>query len=314
MEPNYEVDHINQINRCPMTTTRWKTTQTVGCLIAGCLASIAILQPEAAGTAEQAPAKIVYLEDVAYGRLNGAGLLADIAYPESKEPLPAIISVHGGRWVGGHKRDASTIKVEQWAGFGFFAMSIDYRLKYCTPAPACYQDFQCANRYVHAHAKKFNVDPNRIFLIGQSAGGHMVSLAATLGDGPYPRTGGWEKESNDFRAAISVAAAYDFVALDWGALWTPPGVPVDEARALASPTKHVTKTSKPLLILHSDNDRSVPIDNALTMIDVLKKAEARHTFHRYPEMGHMGINDEVIKQSLAFIKEVSAKPVDEKGP
>jgi acetyl esterase/lipase len=262
--------------------------------------------------AESRAANVVHREDVAYGRVHGAGLLADVAYPESKEPLPAIISVHGGRWVGGHKRDASTIKVEQWAGFGFFAMSIDYRLKNCTPAPACYQDFQCAIRYVHAHAKQYNIDTSRIFLIGQSAGGHMVSLAATLGDGPYPRTGGWDKESNEFRAAISVAAAYDLVALDWGALWTPPGVPVDEARALASPTRHVTKQSKPLLILHSDNDRSVPIANALTMIDVLEKAGARHTFHRYPEMGHMGINDEVIAKSLAFIKEQSATPEEKR--
>ncbi len=261
---------------------------------------------------EKAATKIISREDVVYGRVTGAGLLADIAYPESKEPLPAIISVHGGRWVGGHKKDTSTIKVEQWAGFGFFAMSIDYRLKGTTPAPACYQDFQCAIRYVHAHAKEFNIDTSRIFLMGQSAGGHMVSLAATLGDGPYPRTGGWEKESNDFRAGISVAAAYDLVALDWGALWTPPGVAVEEARALASPTKHVTKTSKPLLILHSDNDKSVPVANALTMIDVLEKAGARHTFKHYPDLGHMQITDEVIKQSLAFIKEQSAKPSDVK--
>ena len=139
----------------------------------------------------------------------------------------------------------------------------------------------------------------------------MVSLAATLGDGPYPRTGGWEKESNDFRAAISVAAAYDLTTLDWGNLWTPPGVDPDEARVQASPTRHVTAKSKPLLVLHSDNDRSVPIANALAMIDVLKKAGSRHTFHRYPEMGHMGINDEVIARAREFIKEVSAKPAEQ---
>ena len=256
--------------------------------------------------AKAAP-KIVSREDVVYGRVHGAALTADVAWPESKEKLPAILSVHGGRWVGGHKKDASTIKVDQWAGFGFFAMSIDYRLKNCTPAPACYQDVQCALRYLHAHAKEYNIDENRIFLIGQSAGGHMVSLAATLGDGPYPRTGGWEKESNDFRAAISVAAAYDLVTLDWGALWTPPGVPVEEAREIASPTRHVKKEMKPLLVLHSDNDKSVPIANALTMVDILKKAEAPHVFHRYPEMGHMGINQEVIDRSLEFIKNVSKK-------
>ncbi|MBI3866548.1 MAG: alpha/beta hydrolase [Planctomycetia bacterium] len=252
--------------------------------------------------ATAAAPKVTVQEDVVYGRVHGSGLLADVAWPESKDLLPAIISVHGGRWVGGHKKDASTIKVEQWAGFGFFAMSIDYRLKDCTPAPACYQDLQCAIRFVHANAEKYKVDPKRIFLIGQSAGGHMVSLAATIGDGPYPRTGGWDKASNDVVAAISVAAAYDLQSLDWGKLWTPPGVELAAAQAQASPNKHITKDSKPILVLHSDNDRSVPIDNALMMVDALKAAGARHKFHRYPEMGHMGINQEVIDRSLEFIK------------
>jgi acetyl esterase len=265
-------------------------------------------QPAAADPADSP--KIVYQEDVVYGRIHGAGLLADVAYPQSKKKLPAIISVHGGRWVGGHKRDGSTIKVEQWAGFGFYAMSIDYRLKNCSPAPACYQDFQCAIRYVHAHAEQYNIDTRRIFLIGQSAGGHLVSLAATLGDGPFPRTGGWETASNDFRAAISVAAAYDLPTLDWGALWTPPGIAPDAARAQASPNRHITKQSKPLLIMHSDNDRSVPIANALIMVEALEKAGAQHTFHRYPEMGHMGINQEVIDKSLAFIEKISSAAED----
>lgn len=295
-----------------MTTTRFRIAWAVCGLFVAALVTNRFSEREVGKADEKAAAKIVVREDVVYGRVHGAGLLADIAYPESKEPLPAIVSVHGGRWVGGHKKDTSTIKVEQWAGFGFFAMSIDYRLKNSTPAPACYQDFQCAIRYVHAHAKEFNIDTQRIFLMGQSAGGHMVSLAATLGDGTYPRTGGWEKESNDFRAGISVAAAYDLVALDWGNLWTPPGVDPTEARAYASPTKHVTKTSKPLLILHSDNDRSVPIANALTMIEVLQKAGARHKVHHYPDLGHMQITDEVIARSREFIKENSAKPSDGK--
>jgi len=103
------------------------------------------LAPIAAGADEPA-AEITLRQDIVYGQLHGAGLLADVAWPTSNDPLPAIISVHGGRWVGGNKRDGSTIKVEQWAGFGFFAMSIDYRLKDCSPAPACYQDVQCAIR------------------------------------------------------------------------------------------------------------------------------------------------------------------------
>jgi acetyl esterase/lipase len=294
------------MTKIPKTTRDFIPRLALGLLLA--CATVRWVQTPVHADDETASPKIVHREDVVYGRVHGAGLLADIAYPESTRKLPAILSVHGGRWVGGHKRDASTIKVEQWAGFGFFAMSIDYRLKNCTPAPACYQDLQCAIRFLHAHADPFNIDPERIFLIGQSAGGHMVSLAATLGDGPYPRTGGWEKASNDFRAAISVAAAYDLLSLDWGALWTPPGVPPDEARTLASPNKHVKRDSKPLLVMHSDNDRSVPIANALIMVEALKQAGSRHTFHRYPEMGHMGINEEVIDKSRAFIREILEEP------
>jgi alpha-L-fucosidase 2 len=209
--------------------------------------------------------------------------------------------VHGGRWKGGHRRDASAINVKQWAGFGFFAMSIDYRLVGCTPAPACYQDLQCAIRFLHANADQFPIDTKRIFLIGQSAGGHMVSLAGTLGDGPFPRTGGWEKASNEVRAVIAVAANYELTGLSWGDIWTPPGVDPIKARKLASPVNHVSKEIRPHLILHSDNDQSVPIENALQMVEALKKANAPFTFERYPKMGHMGINDEVIKQARAFI-------------
>jgi alpha-L-fucosidase 2 len=270
---------------------------------------LAVVLPAAndAISAEPAAGRIIEKPDVVYGRVHGAGLLADIAYPESNKPIPAIISVHGGRWRGGHKRDRSTIVVKQWAGFGLFAMSIDYRLVGCTPAPACYQDVQCAIRFVHAHAKQFNIDTKRIFLIGQSAGGHMVSLAATIGDGTFPRTGGWEKASNDVRAVISVAANYELTTLSWGNIWTPAAGDAVAARKLASPVNHVSGKTRPLLILHSDNDRSVPIANALLMIDALKKSKAIHTFHRYPRAGHMGITDEVIKRSLEFIKQQSAR-------
>ena len=148
------------------------------CFVTGCFTATVVLfsmgtlsmAEESKGESEAGP-PIVELNDVAYGRVHGAGLLADIAHPaESKKPLTAIISVHGGRWRGGDKRDKSTVVVKQWAEFGFFAMSIDYRLVGCSPAPACYQDFQCAIRYVHAHAKDYHIDTDRIFVIGQSAG------------------------------------------------------------------------------------------------------------------------------------------------
>lgn len=252
--------------------------------------------------------QVVVKQDVIYGTVHGAGLVADIAYPEGNGPFPALLSVHGGRWVGGHRNDTSTIKVGQWAQFGFFAMSIDYRLAGCTPAPACYQDMLCALRWIHAHAKDYHIDRKRIFLMGQSAGGHMVSLAATLGEGRYPKTGGWGDQPHDFRAAISVAACYDLPNLDWGKLWTPTSGDVLEARKLASPLHHVAAKNRPLLIIHADNDRSVPVKQAFDMVAALEKAKARYQFRHSTDKGHMQITPYVIAEARRFIDEASGLP------
>src|SRR5262249_28997974 len=253
--------HLDPSECCTMKKMRT-------CLLLACcgvaISSLAV----AAGDSPKAdanPAKIVEKQDLVYGRVDGAGLLADVAYPEGDGPFPAIISVHGGRWRAGHRNDASSIKVREWAEKGFFAMSIDYRLVTCTPAPACYQDMLCAIRWVNANAKEYHIDTDRIYLIGQSAGGDLVSFSATASRGPFKRTGGWDTVKPEFRAAISVAGPYELNSLDWGNIWTPPGANVEEARKLASPMTHVSDKIKPLLIIHADNDRSVPIQQAVDM-------------------------------------------------
>lgn len=258
--------------------------------------------------ARQASAPIVTRTNVIYGRVEGSALLANLAYPEGPGPRPAILSVHGGRWRAGHRADASSIKVTQWAEFGFFAMSIDYRLVGGSPAPAPYVDLRCAIRWLHAHADDYGVDPERVYLIGQSAGGHMVSLAAAYGDGAYPKAGGWADAPSDVRAVISVAGAYDLPTLSWGNLWTPLSGDVDEARRMASPVTHVSATTRPTLIIHSDDDRSVPVQQAVDMAARLKAAGVPHRFTHHTDRGHMGITDEVVKDARAFIAEMEPKP------
>jgi alpha-L-fucosidase 2 len=257
--------------------------------------------------ARQASAPVVTRTDVIYGRVEGSALLANIAYPDGPGRRAAILSVHGGRWRAGNRTDASSIKVTQWAEFGFFAMSIDYRLVGGSPAPAPYIDLRCAIRWLHAHTDDYGVDPARVYLIGQSAGGHMVSLAGTLGDGPYPKAGGWDDARSDIRAVISVAGPYELNTLSWGNLWTPVSGNVEEARTLASPITHVSATTKPTLVIHSDDDRSVPVQQAVDMVAKLKAAGVQHRFVRYTDRGHMGITDEVIKEARAFIAEVEPK-------
>lgn len=272
---------------------------------AGGLLNDSLMVPPVA--ARQPSAPVVTRTDIIYGRVEGSALLANLAYPDGPGSRPAILSVHGGRWRAGNRTDASSIKVAQWAEFGFFAMSIDYRLVGGSPAPAPYVDLRCAIRWLHAHAGDYGIDPERVYLIGQSAGGHMVSLAAALGEGPYPKAGGWDKAPSDVRAVISVAGAYDLNTLSWGNLWTPVTGNVEDARRIASPMTHVSATTKPTLIIHSDDDKSVPVQQAADMVAKLKSAGVQHRYVHYTDRGHMGITDEVVKEARAFIAEVEPK-------
>jgi acetyl esterase/lipase len=264
------------------------------------LIGVAFLVPSAA--AAQVPVTVE--TDVVFSRTNGSAVLADIAYPVGERDLPVIVYVHGGRWRSGERVNDEGLQVAEWAGLGFFAMTIDYRLVGATPAPAAYQDVQTAIRWVHAHADTYGIDPERIYLIGNSSGGHLVALAATLGEGPYERVGGWEDARSDVRAVISAAGAYDLNTLSWGDLWTPVDQDAVEARRIASPIHHIGPGTKPILIVHSDDDRSVPIQQAVDMARALESHGVMHRFVHYADRGHMSVTDEVKEHTLAFIAEV----------
>ena len=248
--------------------------------------------------------QIVVEQDVVYGRTAGSALVADIAYPVSEAPVPAMIYVHGGRWRAGERTGRDRLDVYEWAGEGFFSMTIDYRLVPASPAPAPYQDLLCAIRWIHAHAEEYGIDPDRVYLIGNSAGGHLVSLVATLGDGPYEKVGGWDNARSDVRAVISAAAPYELNTLSWGNLWTPIEGNVEEQRRIASPIHQINANTKPILIIHSDDDRSVPVQQAHDMAAAMDSAGARHKFVHYTDRGHMRITAEVTSETLTFIADL----------
>jgi acetyl esterase/lipase len=253
----------------------------------------------------QAPA-ITTKTDVVYGRVQGSALLADLAYPSaaSTAKRPALVYVHGGRWRSGTRIDDSWKNVSKWTEDGYFTMTVEYRLVGGSPAPASYEDTLCAIRWLHTHAAEYNVDPDRIYLIGFSSGGHLVTLAASLGDGPFKRAGGWDDARTDVRAVIATGGAYDLNNLSWGNLWTPAAGDAVEARRLASPLHQVTPKSRPMMIVHSDDDKSVPVQQAHDMVKALAAAGVKHRFLHYKDRGHMGATEEVLKEVKGFIAEV----------
>ena len=82
---------------------------------------------------------------------------------------------------------------------------------------------------------------------------------------------------------------------------------VEDARRLASPINHVSASTKPILVIHSDDDKSVPVQQAFDMVEKLKAAGAQHRFVHFTDRGHMGITDEVVKEARAFIAEIEQK-------
>ena len=265
---------------------------TIACLLAGSSLSAQV-------------GAVVVEEDVIYCRIDGAALLADVGYPSSRQARPAMLYIHGGRWRAGSKDDVERgLDVREWAQQGYFAMTIDFRLVTSTPAPAALQDLMCAIRWLHSHADQYGVDPDRIYLSGWSSGGHQVALAATAGADIYPPAGQWQDARSDIRAVMSISGPYELNTLSWGNLWTPLEGDPEEARRVASPMHQISGDTRPILIVHSDDDGSVPVQQAIDMARALEQARVPHRFVHYTDRGHVALTPEVVQEMRSFITEV----------
>ena len=113
-----------------------------------------------------------------YGEAGGEKLLLDAHVPAGDGKHPVLIIVHGGGWCAGDKEtDIVPVLAPEITNFTWF--TINYRLAPANRWPACYNDLLTAIRWVKKHAAEYKGDPDRIALIGYSAGGHLVTLAGT---------------------------------------------------------------------------------------------------------------------------------------
>lgn len=124
---------------------------------------------------------VLFQQAVVYGSDCGRDLTADVFTPE-KVPTarrPAIVFLHGGSWEHGGPSQFhfhSNLLAER---FGFFAVSVDYRLSGEAQFPKALQDAKCAIRWVRSQADRLNIDPERVCVAGGSAGGHLSSMVST---------------------------------------------------------------------------------------------------------------------------------------
>lgn len=147
------------------------------------LALIAFLLPAILHAADK-PAPIRGLkQDIEFAKVGDVSLTLDAFVPEGEGPFATCILVHGGGFTKGDKQTFITPIFEPLAKAGFAWFTINYRLAPQHQWPACSDDVASAIKWVKAHAAEYKVDPKRIALIGESAGGHLVSWAGVTGEG-----------------------------------------------------------------------------------------------------------------------------------
>lgn len=227
------------------------------------------------------------INDIVYSRPNGADLFMDAALPESKTPTAAVIIVHGGGWVQGDRRvDVRPLfKPLSEAGFAWF--SISYRLVTdVTQFGVAIDDVQAAVRYVKSHASEFNIDPDRIALVGESAGGQLAAMAALRGG-----------ETASVKTVVAFYTPTDLVSLIRNSSFIPPqirnsvvGTPwerfVMAGLAQLSPVENVRRNMPPFLFIHGTDDSLVPIGQSMDMCDRMRKAGASCEVYPVDGAGH----------------------------
>ena len=193
--------------------------------------------------------------------------MLDLFKPKQlKQPVPGLILIHGGSWSGGSRKH-NGVYCRHFAQKGYVVATIDYRLSGEAPFPAAIQDVNCAIRWMRANAAKLGVDPNKIGLVGGSAGGHLAMLAAYSADTNDPElqgTGGHPGVSTRVQALVdlygpnSLARARRSRATR-AFLQGKTSAQDPQLYAKASPINYVTKDAPPTLILHGSIDELVPV-------------------------------------------------------
>lgn len=225
--------------------------------------------------------------DIEYARPEGIGLRLDASIPEGKGPFPAAILVHGGGWVRGDRRVevAPLFKPLSDAGIAWF--SVDYRLA-TDPLHfgVAVDDVISAVHFVKAHAAEYRIDPDRIALIGESAGGQLAAMAALTAP-----------QEDSVRAVVALYAPTDLVALLDSSGLIPSqirdrfkGTPLEallHARLKQlSPISNIRRDAPPFLLIHGTADPLVPFEQSRAMCEAMTSAGASCELFKVPGAGH----------------------------
>jgi acetyl esterase/lipase len=231
-----------------------------------------------------------------FAKPNGESLQLNLARPKNASgKLPAILCIHGGGFRAG-KREGWDARCKLLAEQGYVAATPTYRLAPKSPFPAAVEDVKAAVRWLRANAEKYSIDPDRIGVIGDSAGGHLAQfLGVTGGVAQFEGDGGNAAFSSRVSCVVNYYGPSDLTksygksvdAAEVLPLWLG-GDDTKEHRRhiLASPLYWVTPGAAPTLLLQGTEDKYVNHEQAVWMRDRLKAAEVEVELISLEGAGH----------------------------
>ncbi|MFH1315610.1 MAG: alpha/beta hydrolase fold domain-containing protein, partial [Candidatus Uhrbacteria bacterium] len=241
--------------------------------------------------------QVEVIRDIEYAEVDGTSLKLDLYRPvDTDEDLPLIIWTHGGAFSSGDKSDVSSM-CQRLATDGFSVASLNFRLSGQAIWPAQIHDSKAAVRWLRANADNYNIDPDRIGVIGSSSGGHLAAvLGTTAGVEEIDGTvGNYDNVSTQVQAVVDMFGPVDFVSLssdcagvcvlDHDDSESPESRYLGcalpdclEKAGLASATPYIDSSDPPFLIIHGDQDTTIPMAQSVNFASELNQAGVEAEF------------------------------------
>jgi len=232
-------------------------------------------------------------EGIILGEGGGRSLEADIFLPPLEEKnRPAVLFIHGGGWIEGDRSQLRGYGI-LLARLGFVCMCNSYRLSNESIWPAQIQDVNCAIRYLRANATDLGLDPDRIGVSGNSAGGHLsLMAAATNYDQIFEGEGGNNEVSSEIKAVCAIYPPTTIRQLEM------PN-PLENAFLMlmgkeakkedydkASPLNYVTEDYPPCMLIHGSTDSVVRLKDSTKFYEKLIEFNIPTSLHIFSEEEH----------------------------
>ena len=232
-------------------------------------------------------------EGIVIGEGGGRSLEADIFLPPLEEKnRPAVLFIHGGGWIEGDRSQLRGYGI-LLARLGFVCMCNSYRLSNESIWPAQVQDVNCAIRYLRANATDLGLDPNRIGVSGNSAGGHLsLMAAATNYDQIFEGEGGSNEVSSEIKAVCAIYPPTTIRQLEMlnplenAFLMLMGKEAKKEDFDKASPLNYVTEDYPPCMLIHGSTDSVVRLKDSTKFYEKLIEFNRPASLHIFSEEEH----------------------------